>query len=434
MPATVWAHPHGPNEIVAHEHQSLGLEISITESAVVYEILLSSQYYNQLVPHERGNLKLKREGQQVIFLDPEEEAWEREAFAGFFLKAVPPIEIDGVEVAPVFDRFELLTAYDPTGLTSHAEKPPDARVVMRFPTIGAAQKVVLRWTLFPRSRAVDMFGRPLPTELAARLDAADESRIILFTPEQTAYPWTRPAMPVRERISAVAIEFHPATVAVPILPVALTGVWLVVLVGVYRWRQGRRMLAAAWLAACIPAGAWLWGREAMVADVEAPWPAAARPPSAEGAAGTFESLLRNVYRAFDYKQESDVYDVLAKSVAGDLLDTVYQEVYQSLVLQDQGGAVARVKDIDFVRTEVVAGGGDAAQESPAFRVRTCWRVQGVVYHWGHVHERVNEYEAICTVGQRGQHWKITHIEMLGEKRVARAEVGGVLLAGGARGQ
>ena len=101
-----------------------------------------------------------------------------------------------------------------------------------------------------------------------------------------------------------------------------------------------------------------------------------------------ESLLRNVYRAFDYHSESDVYDALARSVHGDLLADLYLKIKQGLIMQEQGGAVARVREVKVVKTEPAEG-----KSSNGFAERVTWQVEGTVEHWGHIHTRVNEYSA-----------------------------------------
>ena len=50
-------------------------------------------------------------------------------------------------------------------------------------------------------------------------------------------------------------------------------------------------------------------------------------------------LLRNVYRAFDFRDESDVYDRLSMSVMGDQLTQIYLQNRQSLELENRGGAM-----------------------------------------------------------------------------------------------
>jgi len=58
-------------------------------------------------------------------------------------------------------------------------------------------------------------------------------------------------------------------------------------------------------------------------------------------------LLNNIYHAFDFNDESKTYDVLAKSVSGDLLQKIYLETRQSLILKSQGGAKVKVKKIEI---------------------------------------------------------------------------------------
>ena len=63
-------------------------------------------------------------------------------------------------------------------------------------------------------------------------------------------------------------------------------------------------LAAA-LALAITAGSWWMGEQGRL--------------NHEAAQNVVTGLLVNVYRAFDFRAESDIYDVLARSVDGDLL-------------------------------------------------------------------------------------------------------------------
>ena len=70
---------------------------------------------------------------------------------------------------------------------------------------------------------------------------------------------------------------------------------------------------------------------------------ASSPPAldAEQALAVFRPLHANIYRAFDYDTESDVYDALERVVEGKLLDRLYDEIYTDLVLADDGARSAR---------------------------------------------------------------------------------------------
>ena len=125
------------------------------------------------------------------------------------------------------------------------------------------------------------------------------------------------------------------------------------------------------------------------------------------------SLLKNVYRAFDFRREEDVYDKLAVSVSGDLLSDVYLQNRKSFAIQRAGGAQAKVKEIEIVDV--------AMQPHPdrplALTFNSTWTALGSVGHWGHVHMRKNQYEAKLTVEPVDGVWKITGLEMIEEKRI-----------------
>jgi hypothetical protein len=128
-----------------------------------------------------------------------------------------------------------------------------------------------------------------------------------------------------------------------------------------------------------------------------------------------EALLRNVYRAFDYHNESDIYDALARSVQGDLLADLYLKIKQGLIMQEQGGAVAHVQEVRVVKTEATEGGS-----KNGFAERVTWRVEGTVEHWGHIHARVNEYSADLEIEPAGGSWKITGLNVSRQSQVKSA--------------
>lgn len=122
-------------------------------------------------------------------------------------------------------------------------------------------------------------------------------------------------------------------------------------------------------------------------------------------------LLHNVYRAFDFRAEGEIYDVLAQSVSGDLLTRVYLETRRGLVLESQGGARAKVKDIELtsVNTRPSVEGG--------FIAEVAWVVSGSVGHWGHLHQRRNAYQAELDIRPLDGAWKLVGMDVLNEERL-----------------
>ena len=125
------------------------------------------------------------------------------------------------------------------------------------------------------------------------------------------------------------------------------------------------------------------------------------------------SLLKNVYRSFDFRDESDVYDKLALSVQGDLLEEIYLQNRKSFAVQKAGGAQARVKDIEILEAQAEP----LSSEGKGFGLKAKWTAQGSVGHWGHVHTRKNYYDALVKVQVIDGDWKITGLELLEEKRL-----------------
>ena len=128
------------------------------------------------------------------------------------------------------------------------------------------------------------------------------------------------------------------------------------------------------------------------------------------------ALLRNTYHAFDFRDESSIYDTLEASVTGPLLEKVYLEMRGSLELENAGGPRVRVHEIALRECRPLAG-GDLAPG--AFRTRAEWVTVGEVSHWGHTHERTNRYEAEMEVIPAGKRWKISALNLLDEERIQK---------------
>ena len=129
------------------------------------------------------------------------------------------------------------------------------------------------------------------------------------------------------------------------------------------------------------------------------------------------ALHLNMYRSFDYTDRDTVYDSLALSVDGNLLDTVYEEIFASLVMRDEGGAVARVTsithhDVTPQAPTLITQGGTPRWSA---EVRVQWTVRGRVTHWGHSHQRADRWSALFQLQETADGWRFT--EGVFEERV-----------------
>jgi len=125
------------------------------------------------------------------------------------------------------------------------------------------------------------------------------------------------------------------------------------------------------------------------------------------------SLLKNIYRAFDFRDEEDIYDKLAISVSGNLLEDIYLQHRKSMVIEQAGGAQAQVKEIEIKAVQVK----ESPEHDNALAFRTQWTALGTVGHWGHIHNRQNLYDAVLTLTPVDGSWKIIDLELLEEKRI-----------------
>ena len=111
-----------------------------------------------------------------------------------------------------------------------------------------------------------------------------------------------------------------------------------------------------------------------------------------------------------------MYDVLAESVGGELLDSLYLQIKDGLRMEEQGGAVARVTATE-IKEQIIE---DRGYENgvPTFTSECTWNVSGTVEHWGHIHTRENQYQARFRVLPSEDAWKIVAMDVLNETQVS----------------
>lgn len=205
----------------------------------------------------------------------------------------------------------------------------------------------------------------------------------------------------------------PSVPEPPQLEIPLGSILWIVIVGGGIWWVGwlslkePRRLALS-LCTLILGGAALW--QVPPLRVNPPWE---KPETVtvEQAQPVLQALLRNTYRAFDQRDESAVYDVLARSIHGDLLQRIYVQTAQALALEAQDGTRVKISDL-----AVDVDGVSALADGSGFIAKGQWTAFGRVGHWGHMHQRINKYKANMTVEPVDGAWKLTGLEVLEEVR------------------
>jgi len=248
----------------------------------------------------------------------------------------------------------------------------------------------------------DLFNERIEIVPVAAVDQAGPLPSMV-TPEHPVLEWQNflqnPILP-----TLIVTESPPGVLARTmvwarwVLPVALllSLAWLVL--GVRSRASGNAMrIAVTCGALVVAAGAFWLARDARLTD--------------ERAGELVGSLLHNVYRAFDFRDEEKIYDVLESSIEGDLLTQVYLETRRGLELRDQGGARAKVKQIELVELDTSPG------ENGGFVANATWNVAGSVGHWGHIHGRTNQYRANLVIEPVAGTWKLVNLSLIEETRL-----------------
>jgi hypothetical protein len=318
------------------------------------------------------------------------------------------VQINGTPVEPEFSRIDLYSL----NLSDFAAQAAAQRVslasgrvgiIMRYRTPDdVVRDVKLSWNKFYSTM------NKIPAVVIAYPDRMDRFEFSRFNKaEDNQLSWTCRPEDVPTPVESIAAEI-PSKPQMRI-PVG-TLVALVAAFGCLFFRNPRTRFTGIAVGLFLAVVCWPVG--AVV--IAHPWLPPAEIPSTE-AQQVFTELHQGMYRSMDSGSEERIYDVLAKTVDGSLLEETYLKLRQSLELREQGGAIARIRNIQYDDTQLMP-----RQESvipwPAFQVRSTWTVAGTVEHWGHVHERQNQFEAIFTVEPREGTWKLTRMDIEGQSQ------------------
>lgn len=332
-----------------------------------------------------------------------------------YLKDSNPVKIDGIKVQPIFDRIDFygLRLKD---FATQAEKRRVSMasgrvgVIMRYPTKSPPRKVSVVWDLFP----------PLIKKVEAVIIADEEIARFQFTKIKklksdedhnlNEFLWEQKNAVEEFRIAAIPFEHEVKQFSLSILSVSailLAGISAIVL---WVTKSSPKLQASSFVFWILVAGlGW------PVTRMKFNDPFAEKfSVSADQADVIAESLLTNIYRAFDYNEESDIYDAIAESADGSLLKQIYLDVQKTRQMQEQGGALTTINEVKFLEGEKVAD-----IDGNGFEYRCKWVVNGTVEHWGHIHERTNEFTATLNVQPVDQAWRITGREITDAKQTSK---------------
>lgn len=373
----------------------------IEDHEVRHEILIP------LLTLERSVL-IARDADDMFDLAEQDAA--RQQIAAYF-RSGNPVEIDGRRASAMVERCDFY-GLDFRDFAMRADPKPvpivTARVgiILSYPTDQPPRSVQVTWNRFNQFVwSVRTVVYAFEEEIQAELSRLERRNVFHWTGPARSLP--APPEPVRvDRVDVPKLRLPVVSLASLLGGLVATGLsWL----RGGTWKRGILGFGPFLLVAAI---AWPYAHWSILAPTRP-----AKGLASEEAYAVFSQLHRNLYQAFDYRDESDIYDVLAVSTSGDLLRDVYLQIRQGLVMAEQGGAVARVEKVALVSGQAVRGDNPLAGGHEAFAYRCRWNVSGTVEHWGHVHQRTNQYEAIFHVEDIGGIWKVTQMELLDEQRL-----------------
>lgn len=333
-----------------------------------------------------------------------------------------PVLIDGIEVTPIVDQLMIsepddsrLALFPKTGMRGLRK----IRFEITWPFKSPPAEIEFEWPVYPPDISIDPEDPP-SLEIAAELSAEGVREAVYFTVDSPIWLWRSGSTAIDERLERIPVPTPSEPWRLPVVSIAfMLGGLLVGLMLLIPARTGSSIAGLAVMIAC-GVGSLLLGGVAVV-DVAAPGASAFRLPTNPQAQQIFVPLHANIYRAFDYVRESDIYDALERSVEGELLDELYRTIHRSLVLEEEQGALSRVIAVRPVHLEVesatVRESGDSEVAQIGFEALFRWQVDGRVTHWGHVHERTNEYLARFDVVGARDGWRIAAVELLEQERV-----------------
>ena len=319
-----------------------------------------------------------------------------------FLQTRNPLTIDGQVVERRLDRAHFIRR---TLRTTGIIDPPEdldlasatLGVIFYVPREARPERVATRWELWnPQIQVVPAAASDEAGALPTRL-----------TPEAPELVWQN-FLRGPSRYALTAVPTPPGSRSWP-LPLASL---LVLAVGLWLARRARATSRARVLVTlvvtCLVA-ALLWA--VLPLPMSLPGTPGAQVTDAESSA-VLAGLLHNTYRSFDRREDELVYDRLARSVSGALLQQAFLEIRRRMELENQGGARVKVRGVRLLSSET-----KPLEAMQGFAGTCTWDVVGSVGHWGHVHQRANRYTADVRVQAVDGVWKLTRLDVTDEQRM-----------------
>ena len=325
-----------------------------------------------------------------------------------WLKDQNPVVINGTRIIPEFTRIDFYSL----NLSDFAAQAAAQKVSMASGRVGiimtyktpddSIRDVSQSWSTFYSTMT------KVPAVVIAYPNSMSKFEFSRFnTAEDNTLTWKCKPEDLPKQISSVEAVYSPKPTMRLLAGSAVLAAAALLLLKKTSATVGRVTAGVLLIVAVV---AW----KPLSVEIDHPWKSP-EELSADQAKNVFTALHSGLYRSLDFGTEDRIYDALAQTVDGELLEDLYLQLRQSLELRDQGGAIARIRSVEYD-----AGAAVARKESvvpwPGFQYKSTWTVSGTVEHWGHIHERQNQFDAVFTIEPREGHWKITRMDVAGQSQ------------------
>ena len=357
--------------------------LGITSYSSVYSFIYITAHevrHEVLIPLATLATLMEIDREDASFLDVGEQEAAAEKIKTYF-SVGNPVTIDSVEVQPEFDRLDFY-GLDLRDFAMQAEKRKVSMasgrvgIIMSYSTKGPPTSVEVEWDKFNNAiKTVD--------SVIFAYDKIEKTEFSMFA-KANVYKWNepeaRPLPSITGVSSTIDVEsLKPPTISLPLVSIGLAGLGILALAS--RIIGVETKVAATVAIICCIASVFTVN----LMKQEFPKPFAVQPvfdiPN-EDAKQVFAQLHKNMFRAFDYHKESEVYDALSKSVDGELLRKLYLDINKSLKVKEQGGAVSRVTEVNLLDGNKSTQWIDVDDSTPGFKYRSKWNLIGTIEHWG----------------------------------------------------
>jgi hypothetical protein len=383
--------------------------LGITSYSSVYSFIYvepAEVRHEVLIPLASLKTILPLKHQDPAFIEVGEQEAVRELIRNWLQEENPTL-VNGTRVTPEFTRIDFYGL----DLKDFAQQVEARRVSLASGRVGiimtyrpeddAVTEVSLTWDKFHSSM------RKIRSVVFTYPDKLQRFEFSRFNEEaDNTFAWTVDQNDLPQPVQSVTVDAPDKPVlrlSIASMAVLLIMVPVVAAGGTHKWKlvaMGSVVMVLLW----------------PVTQVRIPHPLRSPPPVASAeATSVFQDLHRGTFRALDFGTENQIYRALEQSVDGPLLETLYLQLRESLQIKEQGGAVARVQSVEYADGETRPNASSV--KWPGFRYHSTWTVSGTVEHWGHIHERQNQFAATFTIEPRDGNWKITDMQIEESKNV-----------------